>query len=313
MDNAIPFDQALLLAGAAAGGNLGAEQPTPGYGADSLLFRSMPASAYHADRDALSCSMIKPLLLSPAHFQTGLGACEKSSPAKAFGSLLHLLVLQPELTGQEVAVFPGVADGRGKAFGEFEDLQLGKLVVDEPTFACALRLAEKVAATTFKGRRLQHFLEEAIPEATIYFTEPTTRLRMRVRLDSFHPDISFDLKSTRHACSRAFARDSVDMHYDLQAFMYSLGRCLYEGSEKPKPFVFIAAESSAPHSVSTFTASSAFMGNGAMKFQACATAFAACTKADYWPDLSSEGELDIEPWQQFSSKGGWQAALPAGA
>jgi hypothetical protein len=305
MNNSLPFDQALQQASAA----YGYDAPTPGFGADSLLFRQMPAHVYHADRDALSCSLLKPLLVSPAHFQSSLTACEKGTPAKAFGTLLHILLLQPETAGQEVAVFPGVAESRSKAFGEFEALHPGKLVVDEPTFASALRMVPKIAETRFKGRPIQSFLEEAIPEATIYFTEPTTGLRMRVRLDAMHPDISFDLKSTRHANARAFARDAIDMGYDLQAFMYSLARCLYEGTEKAKPFVFIAAESSEPHSVSAFTASEAFVGNGALKFQACAAAFKACTASNYWPDLSAEVELEIEPWQQFSAKAGWQSSL----
>lgn len=286
-----------------------AEQPTAGYAVDSLLYRAMPAQAYHADRDALSCSLIKPLLVSPAHFQAGLVAHEKPSAPKQFGMLVHLLLLQPELVGQELAVYPGVVKPRSGAMDEFASLHPDKLVVDEPTFANARRLADKVAATTYQGRPLARFIEESIPEATIYFTEPTTGLRMRVRLDAYHPEISFDLKSTRHAAARAFARDAVDLHYDLQAFMYSLGRCLYEGTENAKPFVFIAAENAAPYSVSTFRANPAFMGNGSNKFQACAAAFKACTATNYWPDLSCDDELDIEPWQQFNGKGGWQAAM----
>lgn len=308
MDPFIPLDQSLTLLGASLGAAAG-EQPIPGYAQDSFMFKALPAHQYHADRDALSCSLMKPLLVSPAHFQAGLAACEKPSPAKTFGSMLHLLLLQPELAGQELAVYPGIAEARSKPFAEFSALHVDKLVTDEPTFANARRLVQKVSDTKYKGRPLGRFIEEAIPEATIYFTEPTTGLRMRVRLDILHPDISFDLKSTRHAGARAFARDAVDLDYDLQAFMYSLGRCLFEGTEVPKPFVFIAAENAEPFSVSTLSASSAFMGNGSTKFQACAAAFKACTATNYWPDLSCDGELEIEPWQQYSYKSGWQAAI----
>jgi hypothetical protein len=296
--------------GLAAAATIGAQEtPTPGVGPDTLLFKHLPAHVYHADRDALSCSLLKPLLISPAHFMAGLAACERKSNARDFGSLVHLLVLQPELVGSEVAVYPGVIDHRTKAYAEFEEQHPGKLVVDEPTFANARRLAAKVRETRFRGRRLGEFIDESDREVTIYFTEPTTGLRMRVRLDIYHPDISFDLKSTRHAVARLFARDAVTLDYDLQAFMYSLGRCLYEGTEQSKPFVFIAAENDDPFSVSTFEASANFIGNGSMKFQSCAAAYKACSAADYWPDLSCEGTLDIEPWQQFSNQHGWQAAL----
>lgn len=307
MDNTLPLDVAMAQVQALTGQHM-IEQPTMGVAGDSCMFAHMPAHVYHADRDALSCSLMKPLLISPAHFQAGLAVCDKSSEAQDFGSLVHLLLLQPEAVSQELAVFPGVPD-RPQILRKFAAQHPGKLVVDEPTFASGRRIAQKVADTQYKGRALGRFIEEAISEATIYFTEPTTGLRMRVRLDSYHPDISFDLKTSRFAAGRAFARDAEEKGYDLQAFMYSLARCLYEGTTVPKPFVFIVAENTEPHSVSTLSAGETFLGNGALKFQACAAAFKACTASGYWPDLSSDGVLDIEPWQQFNAKRGWQGAL----
>lgn len=311
MTNTLPFDVA--MAHAQAFGGAAAEQPLIGAAGDSCMYKHLPADMYHADRDALSCSLMKPLLVSPAHFQAGLVACEKPSDALDFGSLVHLLVLQPELASKELAVFPGIAErktaaGRG-AFDQFAQTNSGKLVVDEPAFAEGRRVAQRVLETRYKGRPLQRFIEESTPEASIYFTEPSTGLRMRIRIDSYHPEVTIDLKTTRFATARAFMKDAIDKDYDLQSYMYSLGRCLYEGVTTPKPFVFVAAENIAPYSVSTFEAGQTFMGNGANKFQACAAAFKACTESGYWPDLSGDGVLEIEPWQQFSAKGGWQAAL----
>lgn len=311
MNSAHSFDFSMAHAHA-LGGLPPAEEPLMGAAGDSCMYKQMPADVYHADRDALSCSMMKPLLISPAHFQAGLVACEKASDARDFGSLVHLLVLQPELTSRELAVFPGIGDRRS-AFDEFELAHPGKLVVDEPTFAEGRRVAQRVLDARYKGRPLQRFIEESIPEATIYFTEPTTGLRMRIRMDSYHPEISFDLKTTRFALARAFMRDGVDKDYDLQSYMYSLGRCLFEGVTAPKPFVFIAAENTSPYSVSTYEAGPTFMGNGANKFQACTAAFKACTDSGYWPDLSGDGVLEIEPWQQFSGKPGWMATLATSA
>ncbi len=312
-DCTISLDEALAsvmgLAGGGAPAHAAVVDGQAGATADTLLFRQMPAHVYHADRDALSCSMMKPLLVSPAHFQASLAAFGNSSRAKDFGTALHVLLLQPELAGQELAVFSGHADGRSKVYQEFVADNSDKLVLDEPTFALARQVVVKIAETPYKGRALGKFIEESIPEATIYFTEPTTGLRMRVRIDAYHPDITFDLKSTRHAIMRAFARDAIEFDYDLQAFMYSLGRAMFEGTKEPKPFVFIATESTAPHSVSTLAAGSTFMENGLRKFQACAGAFKACTDARMWPDLGRDDVLDIEPWQQFSEKQSWRTAL----
>lgn len=311
MESTIPFDDALTAVAAFAGNGADADG-TPGQVADSRLFRSMPAHEYHADRDALSCSLMKPLLISPAHFQAALLNCDKSSDAKDFGSLVHLLLLQPHLVSKELALFPGVAD-RTKAFSDFKERYPQKLVVDEPTFAMGRRVASKIAETRYKGRKLGLFIEESMTEATIYFTEPTTGLRMRVRIDAYHPDITFDLKTSRHAQARAFARDTVEMDYDMQGYMYSLARCLYEGETTPKPFVFIVAENVAPHSVSILEAGQNLLSNGLAKFESCAGAFLACTASGFWPDLGSVGVVDLEHWQQFSPSAGWKGALASAA
>lgn len=297
MDTWIPLAQALAEVGELAQRN--DFQPVAGVEADSLLYRDLPADVYHADRDALSCSLLKPLLLSPAHFQQALVTPPKASPAKDFGSLVHLLLLQPHLAGQELAVFPGIGNARDPEFKAFLQSNAYRLAVDEPTFAEGMRLAGKVADTCYKGRPLGRFIEESMCEATIYFTEPVTNLRLRIRLDAYHPEISFDLKTTRHGTPHAFSRDAVELGYDLQAFMYGLGRRLYEGAQTA-PFVFIAAETAAPHSISTFEAGSTFLENGAAKLRACLAAFKACSDTRYWPDLSCHGTLEIAPWQQFS-------------
>lgn len=279
-----------------------------GVAGDSHMLRLLPAHIYHSDRDAISCSLLKPLLISPAHFQAGLVGVERSSDAKDLGTLVHLLLLQPHLASAELAVFPGIPDKRGE-FDEFAAQFPDRLVVDEPTLATAQLMASKLAEARFKGRPLRDYLEEAIPEATIYFTEPTTGLQMRIRIDCHHPEFTFDVKTSRFAEPRSFLRDAVDKHYDLQAYMYSLGRCLYEGSSTPKPFVFAKVENAAPFSVGMLTAGENFMGNGAKKFQACVATYQACMQTGYWPDLGAEDVLEIEPWQQFGGTLTWQSAL----
>lgn len=286
-------------------------QPLTGFAQGSLLYKELPAHLYHADRDALSCSLLKPLLVSPAHFQTALTTMHGESDAKDFGSLLHLLLLQPHLTGQEIAVYPGIVHATNKDYKQFLENNSLKLVVDEPTFTKARNLAAKVQETRYKGRPIGKFIEEALTEVSIYFTEPTTGLQLRIRPDIFHPDLDFDLKSTRHGSVQLFSRDAIKLDYDLQAFMYSLGRSLYEGSSQPKPFVFIAAESNEPFSVHTLAAGTTFLNNGAKKFQECLAVYKACSDTKHWPDLSSDGVIEIEHWHQYTPSRAWASGQSA--
>ncbi|MDR7097537.1 PD-(D/E)XK nuclease-like domain-containing protein [Hydrogenophaga laconesensis] len=113
------------------------------------------------------------------------------------------------------------------------------------------------------------------------------------------------MKSTRHASVQLFTRDAVKMDYDLQAFMYSLGRSLFEGTSSSKPFVFIAAESNEPFSVHTLEAGGSFLNNGAKKFQECLSVYKACSDTNYWPDLSSNGVIEIDHWHQYTPTRSW--------
>ena len=292
----------------AAGQNIESES-TVGAAPGSRLYANLPASHYHKDTEALSCSMLKPLLKSPAHFQASLTSRTKASKAMDFGSLVHALVLEPHTVGNEVSVYPGLADGRSSEYKTFLTKQNGRLVVDEPTFARARNLAEKVLSRRVFGRPFGDFVSEGIPEASIYFEEPTTGLQLRTRMDLYHPEFSFDLKTTRHGTISAFTRDAVEMHYDFQAFMYTIARSLYEGKSTFPKFVFIAVENEEPHAIHQVTAGESFMSNGAKKFQEVLSVYSACMQTGFWPDSSCDAEIEIEPWQSFTGKADWKSAL----
>lgn len=280
-------------------------------GGDSLRILDLPSAEYHADRSAVSCSMLKSLLVSPAHFQASLLAPPKPSDAKDFGSLLHMLLLEPHVVGSEVAVYPGIGHGRDKDYKQFCELNIDRMVVDEPTFARARRLREKVLDATYKGRAIGRFLEESMTEVSYYYTDKTTGQRIRCRLDIEHPDVTFDLKSTRHSQPKAFVNDIVGMDYDLQAYMYSVARFAFGGGESGiKPFVFIPAETAEPFSVSCITAGESVLANGHKKYVECMSVLKACTDAQFWPDLGCEMTAEITYWQEFNGKdAAWKAGL----
>jgi hypothetical protein len=178
MDQWISLEDALRDVRALAEAAFSVYESRQGKDANSVLFPKMPAHVYHADRDALSCSMLKPLLISPAHFQASLIATGSSSSAKDFGSLVHLLLLEPEQISNEVAVYPGVGSARDREYKKFLANNSHRLAVDEPTFASARQLVQKVANTLFRGRPLIRFIEESMTECSVYFTEPVTGLRL---------------------------------------------------------------------------------------------------------------------------------------
>lgn len=268
--------------------------------------RLVDAPVYHADLDILSCSMLKSMLISPAHF---IEAClhKKTSRAMELGTLLHLYTLEPHTANAVVAVFPDELDTpEGKAFKAVNQNRICVSIAERLSLQVA---AEKVRSSLFRGRPFHKFIEEGEVEPSIYFTDPTTGLECRTRPDLLHPEFTFDLKSTRFANARKFQMDAVDKGYDLQAFMYSYARCLFEGSKVAKPFVFVPLESTAPHSVFFMPANDDFISNGFEKYKAAMAGIKACRQANHWPAPGGEVEMDLSPWQVFkSSNSDWSMA-----
>lgn len=288
-----------------------AKPPVAGFAANTRMYVDMSSDEYHSDKEVLSCSALKPILISPAHFQTHLLTIGTSSKVKDFGTLVHALVLEPALVGNEVAVFPGVYDGRSDEYKAFAAANVARLVVDEPTFASGRALAEKVLHRMVFGRPFGDYIAEGEPEVSIFFEEQVTGVALKIRPDLKHPEFTFDLKTTRHSTLGAFIRDAVSLDYDLQAFMYSYGRALFEGTDKPKPFVFIGAESSEPHSVHVVRAGDSFLGNGAQKFQEALTVYKACMSSGLFPDASGEGTAEISYWDSFKPETKWKDTMAA--
>lgn len=281
-------------------GVMAAHIGVPGATTDALLYESIPSSDYHADINSTSCSQLKAFLESPAHFQLGLTEEHQPTVSMELGTLVHLLALQPELFSNEYVIFPGARDKRDKDFTSFVEANQDRTVATHQEFTTALYMVERLRGACYKGRPIGRFIDEAKKEVSIFANEPVTGLRLRIRPDILHPDLTFDLKTTRQPNFDAFRADAIAMHYDMQAFMYIVCRAIFEGDNKGKPFVFLGVESNAPHSVYVATAGDSVRENGAKKLKHCLTQLKACRDVNYWPDNSCEGTFEIQPWQQFA-------------
>ena len=113
---------------------------------------------YHADRTGYSCSSLKTMLRSPAHFLASRNAPhEESSSSQNLGTATHTAVLEPHLFDTTVTMWDG---GRraGKAYDEFKAANTGKIIlsVDEMAAVKAMPLGQTA------GQRMLLNLGEAI-------------------------------------------------------------------------------------------------------------------------------------------------------
>ncbi|WP_182121155.1 PD-(D/E)XK nuclease-like domain-containing protein [Acidovorax sp. FHTAMBA] len=260
--------------------------------------QEMPGTTYHGHRDVLSSSMLKDLLVSPAHFMSNLMG-KKSSKQMDLGTVMHMLVLEPHTAASVVALYPGplnTVDGRA-----FSKANCSRIVMSLQEYLQMQHGAGLVMESGFRGRPFYRYVEEGVVEPSVFYKDPNTGVACRTRPDLHHPDFTFDLKTTRHISLPSFQADAIARHYDLQAYMYSLARCIFEGTSKPKEFIFVPVESSAPYSTCFRPASVNFLENGRAKYEAALGIYKACMTTDYWPAPNGEAELDLMPWQQYKS------------
>lgn len=288
----------------------------PGKLSNSRKILGLAASEYHCDLEVQSCSLLKAMLDSPAHYDYQFTNPPKKSKAMDFGSLVHTLVLEPHKLPLEYAIYPGKRDGRDSAFKAFYSANATKIVVDEIELQEARILADRITDRPIRlrdgdpGRPFGRYLEESEREASIYFDDPETGIPCRVRFDALHPEAAFDLKKSAEVTRGAWLRAAVRLHYDLQAYMYSLAEMLFSDRRKPLPFVFVAGELARPYSVSVFTAGESFLREGAIKYARAMSAISACRQVGHWPDQSEDAVLELEPWMaNASDEPGWKTHL----
>ncbi|MDP1978846.1 PD-(D/E)XK nuclease-like domain-containing protein [Undibacterium sp.] len=269
----------------------------PGILADSRKVLNLPDHEYHSDVHIQSCSMLKQMLISPAHYRHSLGRVNSPTDSMEFGTLVHLLTLQPHLLLSQVATFPGVKDARSAMYKEFSTAHAGMMVFDEPTMHLAEAARDRLLEQTVMGRKFGDFVAEGEAEASIYYTDPSVGIPCRTRVDLLHPEAVFDLKTTMHPALRQWTRHALNLSYDMQGYMYSLAESLLNNRSSPIPFVFMSVENDWPLSVGARRAGDAFMQEGAKKYQQAISAFAACAKVDFWPTPGGEEVIELEYWQ----------------
>jgi hypothetical protein len=291
---------------------------TQGVLAGSRKIVELPAEDYHADLSAQSCSLLKAMLVSPAHYQAQFLKPRAPTEAMDFGTLVHTLVLEPHRLALNYAVYPGKKDGRDSDYKEFARVHPGQGLIDEVQLHEARTLVERLLhrpvrrAPNDPGRPFGEYLAEGEREASIFFNDPITGVTCRVRVDLLHPEVIFDLKTANVVARDPWLRQALQLHYDMQTYMYSLAVCLFNGQQAPLPFKFLVGESARPYSTSVYTAGESFMKEGAAKYARALGAYAACGQVQHWPDQGEDDTLELDPWMvKAAATAGWQDMLAA--
>lgn len=249
------------------------------------------ADEYHSLPDSVSCSGLKHILRSPAHFQAYLERDDDKKPN--LGTALHCAALEPHVFQDKYTFFSG--DRRGKVYEAFVEENPGKTVLTEVEWIKVAGMMRSLLS--FSEFPLRKALKLAQREMSIFWTDEETGVRCRVRLDAFNSPFNiFDLKSTTDARPEYFIKQAVRLDYDLQAAMYTEAVRQYIGERVP--FVFVAVEEDSPNGVWLMPAGESMLENGMKKFRSALATYARCKASGEWPGYTNA--MSVLEWPRHA-------------
>ena len=262
-----------------------------------MLKDGITNAEYHGSGE-LSRSTAWSLLQScPAKVRHEMNNRKPSSPALVIGSGFHTATLEPEKLDDEFAVKPSEIDGQGprtKHYKEaFELMQ--KSEPDKQWLAPAdYDLILEMAGSALENPVLRHYMADIdkVVEGTGYFEMEGAKCKVRPDLYIPGAGVVIDLKSTQDASNRGFTKSVRQFGYLFQACWYMHALRLL--GEKPKQFVFIAVEKTAPYATAAYTIKESDINKQFSNMERACQLWASCQSSGIWPGYSDMVEtLDL--------------------
>ena len=268
------------------------------------IFVDIEASQYHADKNIVGHSGLVKMLQSPAHFWHSCITPHEPTAALAFGTAVHAAVLEPNLFSSSFVAAPKF-DRRTKQgkedFEQWSSQNQGKTIITDDD----LQAINGITASIAGHKKAQEFLGNCVAEKSFFWKDLETGIDCRIRPDALLLDDNgeiigiLDLKTTRDASSRAFARSIANFGYDLQAAFYQDAVALAIG--RSVPFYFLTVESTAPHGVALYKTGDRTLGIGRSKYRAALQMLQWCRDNNSWPSYQPFGdveEIDVAHWEK---------------
>jgi len=233
---------------------------------------------------AINISSLKYMRHSPSMYQYRLQHAQESD-SMAFGTLAHLLTLEPHRFERDVAVWTSRTEAgamsprRGKAWDAFVAEHAGKTLVTENEYLDASALAAAVRANPAAMR----YLVDGAAEVPLYWEWPVGpckgRLDFVTRVDG--KTVVVGLKTSRDCRPIPFGSQAFKLGYHLQWAWYHDG---YETAHGEFPrMVEIVVDSSEPHHVVVYDIPDEVLEYGRQEYQALLETLGHCRETGDWP------------------------------
>lgn len=229
----------------------------------------------------LSYSSLKEFAKSPRHYVDYLRKEKKPTPAMAFGSLVHCLLLQPNEFDKQFFVMPSIdrrtTEGK-KAYAEALVQSEGKEVISEEQYTEADNLVNKVVSESHIANAIQgcnHFEKE--------WRADINGLPFRGFFDGEADDYILEIKTTNDASPKTIINDFYNRQYHIQAGLYT--------HISSKPIKYLIIETASPYNVMLADVDAAFIDFGLKQAVEQIERFKTCMENNMF-DMGYEFHLD---------------------
>jgi hypothetical protein len=258
------------------------------------LHENVPSAVYHQrELGLVSNSALKEFSKTPAHYRTWVDGGEDEEEKAAFriGRATHCAILEPDVFASTYAAEPDFGDCRKTDRTTTEDARENKLRRNEWRAKHAGR--EFISTDEFAmlcGMRdsvRRHPLARGMvtggkSEVTAIWTDTMTGLRCKIRADHFIGSkfLITDLKTTKDASPRSFARDAFNYNYHWAHALYRAG---FAALGLPaKHFWFLAVEKTPPYAVATYQLDEPGIAAGHERVRSLMMLLADCVRRNEW-------------------------------
>ncbi len=259
--------------------------------------RGMGNEDYHGDRSAVSSTQLKRMLISPAHFLSGITDPEESTEALLFGSVLHGRLLEPDTFESRFFAMPKVNRARKEGKQRYAECMVqaaGRTVYPEAW----KEPIERIIDNAMTHRKARELLAKGEAEVALVWLDPDTGIKCKIKIDWWHDARTLaDVKSAEDVTFEGFRRSCARLGYALSAAMYCEG--VYQLTGEEPEWAFIACEKGRPNTVAVYRAMRPFLERGRSDFRRALHRLAECRARGHFPMLQAEGEwedIDLPRW-----------------
>jgi exodeoxyribonuclease VIII len=250
-----------------------------------------PPDAYAAI-DAVNWSTLVHMATSPRMLAWRVDHPRSETRALRLGSAIHCATLEPEAWESRYVVQP--AFNRRTKLGKLahaewcKSLAPGATVLSAGEYETLVRCVDSVRAHPAASDLLSHGRAEEV----LTWTDASTGLRCKGRVDYITTAYLLDVKSTRADTLRALSRELADRLYHGQVAFYLDGARAMRLLPEPCDVFVVAVQTSPPYDVIPARLSYEDIERGRQLYRSLLRRYAECRAANWWPGLAP-GVIDL--------------------